>query len=413
MQRPVAMALVWFFSLGGLGIWFPLYSLYLHENAGLGGNELGGVMAVLPLMGIFAQPLWGQVADVTGSRTRVLALLCFCAAAGYAALALAHGFGALLLGTAALAFFSTAVIPTSVSVTLALGRAGGPRAFGRSRVWGTIGFLVMVVVFPYLLHAWQERGNLGALRTATLSEPGLELMFPLTGALVALAGLTALLLPREGAVSLRAPRGDWKRLLRHQPYLRLLFFSLVAFMCLQGPQMFFPVFVRSHGGSVDTVSRMWILMLLLEIPLIALSGATLERVGARGLLGIGVLAGGLRWAVCGFAPDLVLVWPVQLLHGVVVAGLVIGGPLYVEQAVPERLRSTGQGVLAMVGFGVGGISSSLGAGWLLERVGPAAPYAVGGLGALALGLLLPVLLPAPSRPASEPDEAPQESIRRS
>ena len=80
------------------------------------------------------------------------------------------------------------------------------------------------------------------------------------------------------------------------------------------------------------------------------------------------------------------------------AGLVIGGPLYVEQVVPERLRSTGQGVLAMVGFGAGGIASNAGSGWLIDQVGAWAPYTVGGLGAIALGLAVPLLLPAPRRP---------------
>lgn len=413
MQRPITMALVWFFCLGGLGVWFPFYTLYLHENAGLTGSQVGRVMAVLPLMGILGQPLWGQIADRTGSRTRVLALLCGCAAAGYAALALAVGFRGLLLATAALALFSTALIPACVSVTLSLARDASPRAFGYSRVWGTVGFLAAVVGFPYLLHAWQAARGLDALRSVDLSEPGLAIMFPVTGAVVAVSGLVALALPGRGSAALRAPRGDWRRLLRHGPYLRLLGFALAGYLCLQGPQVLFPVFVRSHGGSVDTVSRMWILMLLLEIPLIALSGATLERIGARGLLGIGVFAGGLRWTVCGFAPDLTLVWPVQLLHGVVVAGLIIGGPLYVEQSVPERLRSTGQGTLAMVGFGLGGITSNLGAGWLLEHVGPQAPYALGGLGALALGLLLPLILPPPRRPRSETSEPVQESITRS
>ena len=42
--------------------------------------------------------------------------------------------------------------------------------------------------------------------------------------------------------------------------------------------------------------------------------------------------------------------------------------------------------------------------WLLEHVGPSAPYAVGGIGALALGLLLPVLLPAPRRPPETDEE---------
>jgi MFS family permease len=166
---------------------------------------------------------------------------------------------------------------------------------------------------------------------------------------------------------------------------------------LQGPMAMFAIFVRAHGGSLDTVSHLWVLMILLEMPLIALSGASIQRVGARGLLAIGLVAGGLRWLVCGFAPESRWMVPAQVLHGVVVAGLVIGSPLYVEAVVPEQLRSTGQNLLAMVGVSVGGLLSNLGSGFLIDRWGPDAPYRVGGIAALGVAALLPWWLPAPER----------------
>jgi PPP family 3-phenylpropionic acid transporter len=366
---------------------------------------VGVTLAMLPLVGIAAQPLWGQVADRTGSRARVLAWLGIGAVLGYVALYRAEGFPAVAAATAALACFQVPLIPNSVSVTLALTRDAGRHAFGRMRVWGTIGFFALVLAFPPALHALQRARGL-ARRPAGISEPGLEVMFPTTAVLLLIGALVAFALPREGAVSIRAPRGDWRRLLRHGPFLRLLGFTLVAYLCLQGPMSLFPVYVRAHGGSLDSVSRMWILMLIPEIPFILLSGAGLARFGPRGLLAIGVFAGGLRWIVCGFAPSLAWIYPVQVLHGVVVTGLVIGGPLYVEAAVPERLRSTGQALLAMIGLGIGGACSQLTAGWLLERVGPDAPYVAGGIGALILAAILPIAIPPATRPPAAEGEGP-------
>jgi PPP family 3-phenylpropionic acid transporter len=394
----LAISLVWFFALGGLGTFFPFYSLYLRENLGLTGTQVGLVLSTLPLVGLLAQPLWGQIADVTGSRTRVLGVLAVGAACGYVALSLATGFASVLLLTAALAVFSTPLIPSTLAVTLALTSAGGARAFGRVRVWGTVGFLISVVAFPPLLDRLRESAGVPVDRD--VSEPLLAWMFPITGGVVLLAGLLAILLPRAASLTVRAPRGDWHELLRHTPYLRLLGFALLGFLVLQGPMGLFPVYVRAHGGSVETVSRLWIPMLLVEIPLVALSGASLARVGVRGLLGIGVFAGGLRWAICGFFPGSPWVYPAQTLHGVVVAGLVLGGPLYVEAAVPERLRSTGQNLLAMVGVSIGGITSNVSAGYLLERFGPDAPYQVAGIGGMVVGALAWLLLPIPSQPAS-------------
>lgn len=399
------MSLVWFLCLGALGLFFPYFALYLSENLALPGTQVGMVLACLPLMGLVAQPLWGQIADRSGSRAGVLVVLALGAGAGYAALSLGSGFVSMLLLTAALACFSTPVIPNAFAVTLAISRDHGPHAFGLTRVWGTVGFMVAVLALPPLLGAVEHWRGLAATPDGP-SEPALGIMFPLTGAVIALGGLAALGLPRAGALAVRAARGDWRRLLGYGPYVRVVIFGFLGYLTLHGPMGLFPRYVTAHGGSIETVSQLWVPMLLVEIPLVALSGASLERVGARGLLAIGVLGGGFRWLFCGLFPDSPWILPIQGLHGVVVAGLVIGLPLYVEQVVPESLRSTGQGVLAMLGNSLGGITSYLFAGWLLEHHGPDAPYLVGGVAALVLGLLLPLLLPRPTRPPDPREKAP-------
>jgi len=390
MPGMVALAAFWFLYFCGLGIFAPYYALYLRENAGLSGTQVGIVLAVLPLVGIVAQPVWGQVADRTGARVRVLVQLTAATALGCAALAWVRGFPGLALVTAGMGAFSTAVVPMSLSVTFAALRARGPHAFGLIRVWGTIGYLACVAGYPWLLQRWVPADANGG-------EPGLDSMFYATAAFIAAAALLGPWLPRGGAVARRAAPRQWRALLRQPAVLRLLAFTLGGFLFLQGPMGVFPIFVRARGGDLGTIGRMWVVMLLLEIPLVLLSGSAMHRLGARGLLGIGVLAGGVRWTLCALSPALPVIYVLQLLHGVVVTGLLLGGPLYLEQVVPDELRSTGQGLLAMVGGGIGSIGSNLASGWLLEHGGPSAPFLAGGLGALVLGCAVGWILPAPHR----------------
>jgi PPP family 3-phenylpropionic acid transporter len=284
----ILLATYWFFLIGALGLFFPYYSLYLSENAGLTGSEVGLVMATLPLVGILFQPLWGQVADRTGSRETVLTLVSAGAAAGYAGLYFAGSFVSWGAGPALLAVFSTATIPMCVSVCFDLLPDRGPHAFGLTRTWGTVGFLVAVVVFPYALDRWQAWRGLDAVAGGP-SEPGLEIMLPATACLLLCAMVVSLFIPRKRSHAVRAGRGDWRELLGHGPFVRVLVFIFASYVCLQGPIVLFPIFVRSLGGSVAMVSHMWIFMLLLEIPLIALSGAGFTRLGGRGLLAIGSL----------------------------------------------------------------------------------------------------------------------------
>ena len=253
-------------------------------------------------------------------------------------------------------------------------------------------FLAAVVMFPQFL-AHSPR-----LEIASLQWTGLGQMFPATALLSLVAAGMALVLPRTPALSVRSERGDLRRLLKHPPVVRLLFVILAAHLFVQGPINLFPLYITDRGGDVGSIGKMWIFMLLLEIPLIGFSGQTLRRLGARGLLAMGLLAEGVRWITCALTTDLEIIRVAMLLHGVGVAGIIIGGPLYLEKAVPARLRSTGQALIASAGFGAGAILSVSAVGWLFDHFGADLPYGLAGTGALILGLLVFRLLPEPYRP---------------
>ncbi len=404
MWHSIPLTLFWFVYFGSLGIFFPYFSLYLRESAGLSGTELGAILAIPPLVGMIAQPFWGQVADRTGARSGILAWLTLGTAMGYLGLGLAQGFWPIVFATAALALVGTAVFPVLTSVSFGILRDAGPHAFGHVRVWGTIGFFVLVVGFPMLLNARRPSHGL-ATATATVSQPGLELMFPVMAALVFVAACVAVFLPKKGAVSLRAARGDWRELLRNRAFVRFLLFALIAHFLMHGPMWLFPLFVRSRGGDMDTIRGMWILMLIVEIPLVFFTGSGLKRIGARGLLAVGVLVGGLRWSLCALIANPYLLFAVQALHGVTVVGLILGSPLYLDAVAPEKLRSTAQGVFSMVSVGIAGIVSNAAAGWLVDRGGTDLLYLICGIGSLTLGALALWILPAVTDHSEEIPEA--------
>lgn len=367
--------------MGPLGLVLPYYALYLRENAGLSGPQIGSIFAVMPLVAILSQPLWGIAADRTGMRSRVLLLLCVGTATGNLAIAAADGFPALLLATAFLALFSRALIPLSLSVSIPA-LADHAHAFGRVRALGTIGFGVAMFGFPPLAEAWAiARGS-----PRGPDSPGLGLLFPAAAALAGLAALAALSLPRDARVSLRADRGEWRVLARNGAYRRLLALGAGAFLFQNGPLEMFPILVRSRGGDLDSVRELWIWMLAPEVVLVAMLGATLARVSPRSLLALGLAAGGIRWLGTAGLDSLVWLGPLQALHAVVVLGLMLGAPLYLDIVVPPQLRSTAQAGFAVVSVGIGGTISSVASGWLLETGGPEAPCVAAGIGSLLLAI---------------------------
>jgi PPP family 3-phenylpropionic acid transporter len=401
LRDQARLALVWFLYMAGFGLYFPYWSLYLKENAGLTAGKTGMVLAVLSLMGILSQPFWGQIADRTGSRTRVLTGIIAGASIGFVGLYVARGFGGLLLANAFFAGFHTAVIPMTVAVSLATLRDAGPHAFGLVRSVGTIGFLLTAKGFQLLLDRVQESRGWEA-EPGGPTEPGLELFFLAAAVIVVAAAIVARGLPRAGAVSIQAGRGDWRALVRHRPYVRVAGLNLVAYFLMHSPMLFFPLLVTEYGGDAGTISNLWIPMVALEIPGLMLSGWLVQRFGPRGLMAIGLGAAGVRWLACGLFPSIEVFYVTCLLHGVTIAGLMMGSPLYVEAAVPERLRSTGQGMIATC-IHLGAMLSSIVMGQLVDREGIELPYVLGGGAVLVLLCAMPWILPEPHRP-EEPEE---------
>jgi len=397
----LVLALYWFAVMSALGLFFPLFSLYLSENLGLSGTQTGIVTGALPLSGLLAQPLWGALADRSGSRVRILALVCAGTATGYFHLSAQREFASILVATLMLATFSTSVMPMSVSVSLALLKERGRNAFGMVRSVGTLGYLIAVSGFPFLLRASGDLAPAVQPAGAVAAEPHLGLMLLAAAAAMGAGAVIALALPRGGAVSVRAGAGDWRQLGGSGPYLRLVAVTLLTYLFLQGPLVMFPMFVRSLGGGLDDVSRMWVWMLTFEIPLLAGVAAAPSWIGARELIGIGIAADAVRWLVCAFSPSLWWISVAQVLHGLAVAGFVVGSALYVEAVVPGRLRSTAQGILYMVGVSLGGILSSAAAGMLLDAFGPRAPALAGGCGGACLAIALPWILPKVARHAHD------------
>ena len=113
------VAAFWFLYMSGLGVIFPYLSLYFRHNVGLSGTQLGLALAMQPLVGIIASPLWGQWADRTGRRRGTLFALACGAALGYYLVPQATTFPVLLLCLAFLAAFAAPAMAVQKMVSSA------------------------------------------------------------------------------------------------------------------------------------------------------------------------------------------------------------------------------------------------------------------------------------------------------
>ncbi|MEF9996639.1 MAG: MFS transporter, partial [Burkholderiaceae bacterium] len=138
--RLAACFFTYFAMSGLLAPFMPLY----FQSRGLSAAEVGMVMALAQGLRVVGSNFWGWMADRTHPRTRVLRLTAIAIAISFSGFLLPGGFGWIVVVMFFLNLFMTAQMPVAEALAMARLR-GDPAAYGRLRVWGSVGYVIVVV----------------------------------------------------------------------------------------------------------------------------------------------------------------------------------------------------------------------------------------------------------------------------
>ena len=226
----------------GLGIYYTFFVVYLEQERGLGGLEIGALLAISPLMTLLVTPLWGRVADARGSRQTMLRWALMGAALGALFVAFPRDFWPLLVAVAFFMLFQVAVVPLSDGlVATAAHQRRVP--YGKLRWWGSIGLAFGSMFFGLVLNV-----------------SGLGSLFYFFAGLMFLAMLAAWrMVSDEPPAVASAGSGHIRELLRDGPLARFL---LVAGLGAVGMAMTYS-YVYLHlaqlgasGGLIGAISAL-------------------------------------------------------------------------------------------------------------------------------------------------------------
>ncbi|GMV43870.1 MAG: hypothetical protein AMXMBFR64_55860 [Myxococcales bacterium] len=347
MREATRVSALYFFFFTFLGIYAPFASPY-YASLGLSGPEMGIIGAVLPIAAAFIPPLWGAIADRLGQTTRPLQVALWGACVMLLPFPFARTFAPLFAVLVGYGLFRNGIVPLLDSLTLTLTeRIGGE--YGRIRSWGSIGFLVASVAVAFAADAgWQGAvvwGMVGTQLVAALASVGLPRA------------------PRDRASNLIA---DLRELLTRPLFIRLLVVSALVQVGSFGPLFFYPTHMRELGLSNVLLGAFWWTGVLAEVVLFRVAPRVIARIGLGALFVLSPLTTATRWAVP-LVTDLPwVVIAAQSLHALSFGGLYYAAVTWLAQAVPLRLRASGQSLYAAVAFGIGGGFSTLVSGWIVE-----------------------------------------------
>ena len=102
----------------------------------------------------------------------------------------------------------------------------------------------------------------------------------------------------------------------------------------------------AKGFDGVTIGMLWALGVVAEIVLFAYAGRLPRRIGPVTLIVIGAAGAIVRWSAMTFDPPAVLLFPLQLLHGLSFGATHLGTMMFLSQNAPERSRAAAQGDIA-------------------------------------------------------------------
>jgi PPP family 3-phenylpropionic acid transporter len=348
-----------------LGAYTPYIGRWVGGR-GPGGGVVGAMLGLWYASRIVGPPAWSIASHGSPRQGRwfvagtVLTALCF---AGFF---FTRSAWALLAVMAAFGLFYNAVMPQFEAMTLnALG--SDTHRYGRIRVWGSIGFLVVASTYGWLLD------RLG-------DDAFVWLTLPL---LVATAAAAWPHRHDPPAPEKPAPRLDWT-LFRRPGVGRFLVVALLMQLGFGPFYVFYTLHLQAHGHSGLAVGVLWGLGVLIEIALFWHAPRIIARVGAMRLLAWCLGLTVLRWAVTAELPgSFAAMAAMQVVHALSFAMFHACCMQRIGVLFPGALGLNGQSLYYAFSSGVGGVLGALLAAALWETGAGEAAF-IGGAIATAI-----------------------------
>jgi len=338
------------------GAWYVTLNTYLTSTLKFSGTEAGAVFGTTALASLVAPFLVGLVADRWFATERVLAAL----------YALCGVF--LLIATQVTTFVPVYIVlllvclcyfPTiSLTNSITMQQVADPgRDFPVIRMIGTIGWIFINLIVGFMaIEATATPFILGA------------------GACLAMCVYSLLALPHTpprglgGRTTLRGVLGlDALAMLKDPAYLVFVIASILA--CI--PLTFYYSFTNTYLNEVGVTNAAGKMTLgqFSEIGMMLAMPLVFRVASVRNILLAGLLSWALRYVLLAYGdpgPGIWMFYLAIIMHGVCFDFFFVTGQLYTDQQAPAHLRSTAQGFITAMTYGVGMLIGSFLSGYVLD-----------------------------------------------
>ena len=365
----------YFFYFTTVGVVVPYWGLFL-QSRGFNPTEIGQLMAIFLLTKLIAPNVWASIADnmtvKKGSSLSLLKQAAFVTFILYCLMFLVESFWATAAVMFSFCIFWNASLPQLEAATLNHLQDRRDK-YGQVRLWGSVGFIVMVQ-------------SLGLIMDVT----GPEAILP--------AGAIAILSVFFASLLLRKPnkQADEKLVINDPDIsqdkpIKLLslvnknvvfLLTLCVFMQVSHApwHTFFSIYLEGYGYSKSSIGALWSIGVVFEILVFIVGYKLLQRFRLADLLTFTFLIAAIRWVMVASFPEsgwLVLI--TQIMHSVTY-GLYHSVMIkLIDRLFQGRYQIRGQALYSSITFGLGGAIGSFISGHIWTVYGQNELFMVSGL----------------------------------
>jgi len=365
-----------------VGLVSPYASLFFLDR-GFSVIEIAILMSMLQITRIVGPFSWGWLSDYLSNRIGIIRFCACFAAIVFTAIYFLNSYIGFFIWMFVLHTILSSLMPLGESATVhALYKDNSfDKRYGRLRLWGSIGFITMVLIAGELFQ-----------------RKGIEI-YPIIGTfvLIALAAITFLLHEPKSERHKMVKGEFWVVLLNPDVRWFLLsgFFMQFAHAALY---VFYSLYLANLGYDKFQIGLFWALGVFAEVMFFYYQSKVLSRLDPEVVLQASFVIGVIRFALMAFLPITSILVIAQVMHAGTFAAHHSAATKLLQRWFTGPLQARGQALMATVSYGLGGTLGGLFAGWIWESSQPRDVFVVAafacGLAGMAIQKLRPRRYPA-------------------
>ena len=334
-------ALFFFAYYGYVGVFSPYASLYFADR-GLSATQIGILMSLMQVMRIFGPNVWGWVADQSRRRVLVLRLTSVAAALTFCGMFVGQSFMFFFTLMVTVNLFTSAQGPISEALMLSSMR-GDLTHYGRVRLWGSVGFIVLVTLSGYALD-WQ----------------GIELMPWIALLMLVMVTSVTFSLHEEPATQHAQPSNSVRELLSRKSVLSFFASTFLMIAAHSSLYVYYSLYLSDMGYSKSVIGLMWSLGVIAEILFFFYQAPLFRRFGVRKLMLFSLAVAVIRFLMIGWgAQSLAILLVAQVLHAATFGVHHSASVATLQRWFAGSLQARGQALFISISYGLGGTVGGL------------------------------------------------------